>query len=301
MRPAEWRLYTAARDARMLRRTQEGTLTVEHERHHQTTRRVGVPASLVRIAHRGGGTLAPPNSLDGIERSIRFGVEMVEVDVRRTLDGHLVLSHDPHFAGSTVAIGDSTLAELRADIGDVPALADALDLIRGRAMLNLDLKEPDTLDDVLALVRERVATESCIVSCLHAGCLARLAAAEPAIPRFLSYPPDYGNASRKAWLTPAVDAVVTMMRLSMPFRLRRMIRGIPDPGVTLFSRLITPRLVDLAHGLGLQIYTWTVDDLAEMQRLIAMGIDGITSNRPDLLAQLVEDTSATDTAVAVET
>jgi len=244
----------------------------------------GVP--LVRIAHRGGGTLAPANSLAGIERSMSFGIEMIEVDVRRTLDGRLVLSHDERFEGSTVAIRASTLAELRAELGDVPTLADALDLVRGRASLNLDIKEPDAADDVLAAVRASDATGACMVSCLHAGCLARLAEAEPGIPRFLSYPPDYGNASRKAWLTPAVDAVVTMMRLSMPYRLRGMIRGIPEPGVTLFSRLITPRLVNLAHRLGLQIYTWTVDDLADMRRLAGYGVDGITSNRPDLLAEL---------------
>jgi glycerophosphoryl diester phosphodiesterase len=260
----------------------------------QTSQKTASP--LVRIAHRGGGTLAPANSLAGIERSIDFGIEMIEVDIRRTLDGHLVLSHDERYEGSAVAIRASTLAELRADLGDVPTLTDALRLARGRAKLNLDIKEPDTLDDVLAAVRSSEATEACMVSCLHASCLTRLAEAEPGIPRFLSYPPDYGNASRKAWLTPAVDAVVTMMRLSMPFRLRGMIRGIPDPGVTLFSRLITPRLVDLAHRLGLQIYTWTVDDLAEMRRLMAYGVDGITSNRPDLLAELTSDTRPADAA-----
>jgi glycerophosphoryl diester phosphodiesterase len=83
------------------------------------------------------------------------------------------------------------------------------------------------------------------------------------------------------------------MRLSMVFRMRRMLRPLPDTGITLFNRLITPATVRLAHRMDIHIYTWTVDDPREMRRMIGMGVDGITSNRPDLLAGLH------DTAVAV--
>jgi glycerophosphoryl diester phosphodiesterase len=242
--------------------------------------------TLTRIAHRGGGVLAAANSLAGIEASLGHGIEMIEVDVRRTLDGQLVLSHDPSLDESDAPIRAATLAELRASHPDVATLPEALDVARGRARLNLDLKEEDTLDLVLAEVRAARSLDGCIVSCLHTSCLARLAEAEPAVPRFLSYPPDYGNASRKAWLTPAVNAVVAMMRLSMAFRMRRMLRPLPGTGITLYSPLITKRTVDLAHRLGIDIYTWTVDDLDAMRRLIALGVDGITSNRPDLLAAL---------------
>jgi glycerophosphoryl diester phosphodiesterase len=242
--------------------------------------------TLTRIAHRGGGVLAAANSLAGIEASISHGIEMVEVDVRRTLDDQLVLSHDPQLDDAEALIRGSTLAELRAAHADVATLPEALHVARGRTRLNLDLKEEDTLDLVLADVRAADALGGCIVSCLHASCLARLAEAEPAVPRFLSYPPDYGNASRKPWLTPAVNAVVAMMRMSMAFRMRRMLRPLPGTGITLYSPLITPKIVELAHRLGIEIYTWTVDDIEAMRRLASFGVDGITSNRPDLLAAL---------------
>lgn len=72
----------------------------------------------------------------------------------------------------------------------------------------------------------------------------------------------------------------------MPARLPAMLRPLPGAGATLYHPLVTRRLVELAHGLGVSLYAWTVDDPARMRHLLALGIDGITSNRPDLLASL---------------
>lgn len=242
-------------------------------------------APLVRIAHRGGGSLAPENSLAGIERSLAFNLEMIEVDVRRTLDGALVLSHDPAPHGSALPFAAQTLAEVRT-AHDVATLGDALDLIDGRARVNLDIKDDGIADDVVALVRDRRAAEWSIVSCLEPPSLARFTEIAPELPRFLSYPKDRGGASQKAYMKPAVNAAVALMRLTMPRRLRAMIAPLPGTDITAYYKLLTPSLVSMAHGLGVSIYTWTIDDAAEIRRAIAMGVDGITSNRPDLLAQL---------------
>jgi glycerophosphoryl diester phosphodiesterase len=240
---------------------------------------------LVRIAHRGGGSLAAENSVEGIERSISYSMDMIEVDVRRSRDGMLVLSHDATAHGSALPIARTLSDELRS--AGVATLDEALKTAKGRTRLNLDIKEPGIADDVIATVRAHDAVESCIVSCLDGACLAHVARTEPRLLRFFSYPNDYGGASRKPWLTPAVNAVVAAMRQTLPLRLRGMLRPLPGTGATIYYKLVTPRLVRLAHGLGVDLYTWTVDDLAEMRRLRAMGIDGITSNRPDLLAELM--------------
>jgi glycerophosphoryl diester phosphodiesterase len=239
---------------------------------------------VVRIAHRGGGSLAPENSLEGIEASIGHGIDMIEVDVRRARDGALVLSHDVALHGDGPAVGASTLDELRARQPHVATLHDAFDAVRGRSRLNLDIKEPGIIEHVMQAVREHRAQDWCIISCLDAACLARAAELEPDVPRFLSYPPDYGGASTKSWLTPAVNAVVAGMRATMPMRLARMLRPAKGASATIYYRLITPRLVESARRLEIRLYTWTVDDAEEMARLIALGVDGITSNRPDLLA-----------------
>ena len=244
-------------------------------------------APLVRIAHRGGGSLAPENSLEGLELALSYGVEMVEVDIRRTSDGALVLSHDDVAPATGLSCAASTLSELRAGRAeDAATLDEALDAAKGRARLNLDIKDLGCVDALVERVRAHDAFDRVIVSCLDAPCLARVHAAEPRIERFFSYPNDYGGASRKKWLTPAVNAAVAAMRATLPRRLPAMMRPCPGAHATIYYKLVTSRLVRMAHRRGLQLYTWTVDDPAEMRRLVALGIDGITSNRPDLLAGL---------------
>lgn len=243
--------------------------------------------SLVRIAHRGGGHLARENSIEGIERSIALGMEMVEVDVRRTADDALVLSHDPVLHGTPLPVAAQSLAELRAGSPhEVHTLHEALDAVRGRVRINLDIKDEAAAPGVLRAIGDAGMRDQCIVSCLDGACLAGIREAEPSLEVFYSYPPDYGGASSRPWLTPVVNAAVAYMRATMPRRLRTMLRPMPGASATIYYRLVTPRLVMMAHALGVSLYTWTVDDAAEMRRLAGMGIDGITSNRPDLLAEL---------------
>ncbi len=242
---------------------------------------------IVRIAHRGGGALAAENSIAGIERSLTYGVDMIEVDVRRTRDGALVLSHEPSLRAGTLAIQQSTIAELRSVEPQLATLDEAFDAAGGRAILNLDLKVPDLADASIEAISRHGAADRCIVSCLDGGCLSAVSRLAPSIPRFISYPPDYGGASSKAWLKPVVNAAVSAMRVTMLRRLRRMLRPLPGTNATFYAPLITRELVSAAHAMGIALYTWTVDDLAEMQRMASLGVDGITSNRPDLLASLI--------------
>lgn len=242
--------------------------------------------ALMRIAHRGGGSLAPENSLEGIERSLEIGVEMIEVDVRGTADGELVLSHHDWIPGTPAPISDLTVDRLRAAAGDVATLDDALSVVRGQAMLNLDVKAGGLADQLVATVRRHGAVEACVVTCLSRTWLGEIARMEPGFTTLLSYPPDYGGASERPWMRPVVDAAAVLMQLSLPFRLRGMLSTLPRAGACIWYRLASRRLAKLVRGMGVPLYVWTVDDLEEMNRLAALGVDGITSNRPDLLAQL---------------
>ncbi len=244
-----------------------------------------VARSVVRIAHGGGGSLAAPNSLEGIERSLSYGLEMIEIDVRCTRDGTLVLSHDD-VPGGGASIAATPFAELRRAHPNIAALDDAMDLVGGKTTLNLDIKDATSMARVGAVVRKHGAEDACIVSSLERPWLMALADLEPRLPAFLSYPADKGGASQKAWLKPVVTGVVSLMRVSLPTRLPGMLRGLQGVGVTVYHPLVTPKLVALVHQMRLPLYTWTVDDLARMRELVTMGVDGITSNRPDLLAEL---------------
>ena len=103
-----------------------------------------VARSVVRIAHGGGGSLAAPNSLDGIERSLSYGLEMIEIDVRCTRDGTLVLSHDDVVDGAA-SIAATPFSELRQAHPNVAALDDAMDLVGGKTTLNLDIKDATSM------------------------------------------------------------------------------------------------------------------------------------------------------------
>lgn len=242
--------------------------------------------TLIRIAHRGGGTLAPENSIEGIERALAYGVEMIEVDVRRSSDGALVLSHEPALPGAPAPIAAMPLAGLRAAWPSLATLDEALEAVGRRAQVNLDIKDAAAAEQAVAAVRAHGVEQDCIASCLEIACLAHLGGVAPGLRRFFSYPPDYGGASKRAWLKPVVNGVVMGMRATMPLRLERMLRAAPGTNATIYAPLITRRLVRAARRMGIELYTWTVDDPAEMRRLVALGIDGITSNRPDLLAAL---------------
>lgn len=159
--------------------------------------RTGRP--FVRIAHGGGGSLAPFNSLEGIERSLALGIDMVEVDVRCARDGVLVLAHDDEAAGLRVSAAASD--DLRR-VG-VATLDDALALVAGRARLNLDIKDEGTSERLPDAVRRRDAVDWCIVSGLDREWLARVTCAEPALPAYLSYPADRGGASAAPGSSPS--------------------------------------------------------------------------------------------------
>jgi len=101
------------------------------------------------IAHRGAhGPGVPENTLAAFERAIALGADMVEFDVRRAPNGRLIVSHD---------VPEPERA------GHLPALAEALELCRGRIAVNVELKEPGYVPDVLALLPE----DNCLLTSFH--------------------------------------------------------------------------------------------------------------------------------------
>jgi glycerophosphoryl diester phosphodiesterase len=119
---------------------------------------------------------------------------------------------------------------------------------------------------------------------LHAASLRAVASLAPAMLTTISYPEDTGNASTKPYLAAAVSAVLAVMRWALPRRAAGMMRGSATHGMMLYYKLITPEAVQAVHAAGGWIGAWTVDDLADIAKLADIGVDSITSNRPDLLA-----------------
>jgi glycerophosphoryl diester phosphodiesterase len=244
----------------------------------------------VRIGHRGAAALAPQNTLVGFQRALDLGVDAVELDVRRTADRKLVVIHDAHLEASTTGVGlvaAHTIEQIRAfDAGDgerTPTLAEALDFLRGRALVVVDLKERGYEEQVVSCVQERRMQDEVLLCALDAASLRTVRVLAPAIFTAFSYPEDTGNASTKPYLAGVVRVALAAMRWTLPRRIGSMMRRAGAGGTMLYDKLITRDVVQAVHSAGGWIGAWTVDDGARIAELADMGVDSITSNRPDLL------------------
>jgi glycerophosphoryl diester phosphodiesterase len=246
----------------------------------------------LRIAHRGGGLHAPANSLAGIARAISMHVDMIELDIRATADRCAILAHDKHLRdtiGGHLHVARHTLQELRSVVHsrrEIATLDDALEMAHDRVLLNLDLKACGYEDAVAKAIARHAAEDRVMVCSLLSCSLQRFRSASPSTFSALTYP--YGNRFL-AHLRPLpliADVVSAIVRMTLPLRLPELLERAGALGTTLYHRMISKGLVEAMHERGLPVYAWTVDDLQRMRELQAMGVDGITTNRPELFAAL---------------
>ena len=216
------------------------------------------------LAHRGAATFFPENSLAAFVEARRLGADGVELDVRRSADGALVVHHDRLVPGAgDVAV--LTVAELPPG---VPLLDAALDACAGMTV-NIEVKnlphEPHwdgaelAARQVAAVVVERGLLANVVVSSFALATIDAVRAAEPEVVTGLLTPP---GADQLRALDLAVGAG---HRAIHPHHL----------GLDL-------ALVDAAHDRGLAVTAWTADDAERIRWLAAAGVDGIITNRPDV-------------------
>lgn len=229
------------------------------------------------IGHRGARGLAPENTLLALDTGIRSGAPWVEFDVQRHPSGALLLFHDLHLERTTDGQGwlaDTPLQRLRAlDAGagqNIPTLEEALDLIEQRAAVNVELKTASgTAEAVAAVLRRYVAAgwppERLLVSSFHWPELYEFKQAAPEIP---VAPLVCGVPLH--WAGSAVELGAAALNLSAEF--------------------VDPRLVADAQGHGLRVNVYTVNRVDELQRLQALGVDGVFTDYPDRLLQALAAT-----------
>lgn len=221
------------------------------------------------VGHRGAAGVQPENTIEGFEYAIGLGCEYVETDVHLTLDGHLVIIHDDTVDRTTNGsgrVGAMTLAQLRAlDAGQgrqIPLLQEVLDVVRGRAILLLELKGPFTPDPVARAVMANRMQEQVIFTSFHFGRLARI----KQIDARLQTGATFGD--------PPADALEESLAL-----------GASTVGI--HYPKMTEEFVVRARRLGLNLRAWNPDEEADIQRMIDLGPTGISSNRPDRVMKLL--------------
>ena len=221
------------------------------------------------IAHRGASRAERENTVEAFRRAATMGAQAVELDVRRSRDGVLVVHHNPHVPDGRLIVGTDA-AEMPAH---VPTLGVALDACDGM-WVNIEIKndrsEPDfdpsdsIADETIAHLLARAEDHRWLISSFRIETVDRCRSLTPRV--------------RTAWLTSEVPEHAVELLLE---------RG--HSALNPWVRTLTSDVVDACHAAGLQVNTWTCDDPDRMRELIRWGIDGICTNVPDVALAVVRD------------
>ena len=245
------------------------------------------------IAHRGGSALMPENTLAAFLNADRnWRADMIELDVRASADGHCVVIHDATVDRTTDgsgAVADLTLAELRGlDAGYRFTPDDGRTFPeRGKGV------RIPTLDEVLeALPAMRLTVES---KCADVQApLFRTIARHKATERVIAA--GERNAYRtmyRSYTGPRSASLEEGLPFLLMSRLRISRFGrvpanvIQTCEVYRGRRILTPRFVRDLHARGVLVHVWTVNEVADMERLLDWGVDGLVTDRPDRLAEVL--------------
>jgi glycerophosphoryl diester phosphodiesterase len=136
---------------------------MDHARTAATGRRQeGIPPLVV--AHRGAWQQAPQNSVEAVHHAAVLGCDGIEIDVRRTADGHLVLVHDARIRWRQVGRLDHHQVQGRLQVGQAPLLADVLDQAAGRLLVDVELKEDGYVEEAMTVVAGRLTPNQYVVT-----------------------------------------------------------------------------------------------------------------------------------------
>jgi glycerophosphoryl diester phosphodiesterase len=249
---------------------------------------------VLNFAHRGASHNAPQNTLAAFSLALEMEADGVELDVQVSRDGEAVVIHDFTVDATTNGQGpvkDKTLAELKElDAGSwfdapsinsghcrfagehIPTLQEVIVEVGQQLLLNIELKvtgfgDEGLVVEVVRLIEDHNLVHRAIVSSFNPLALRRVKRLNPHICSGLLY---------------YFDLPVHLIRT--PFLL------LADPdALHPEKRLVTPKYMTWAKERGYRVNAWTVDEPAEMERLIALGVDGIITNRPDVLRKVLEN------------
>lgn len=236
----------------------------------------------LNIAHRGASAYRPENTMEAFMEAITLGADSIEMDVRQTVDGHLVLIHDEtvdRTTDGTGAISELTINQVKAlDAGmgtQIPTLEEVFSHFVGdEVSLNLEIKSPGIEIRVVEMVHRLFRSDRVLICSFEPSVLRKVKEADREIKTGLVV----GRArpiKSLAWIK-GVFPLSTLRKLSADTLHQHV-------------QLAHPYLITKCRREGIPIYVWVVDEEPEMRRLIRRGIDGISTNRPDVLGRVIQE------------
>jgi glycerophosphoryl diester phosphodiesterase len=249
------------------------------------------------VAHRGGSALAPENTLVAFDGAVALGADAIETDVRRTADGVVVVFHDEDTArltGTPGTIESRTFAEL-ADLDAafaftpdggsthphrgtgvrIPAFSDVL-VRYPRMRFNIDAKDEDPAlaEALAAVIRAAAAEDRCCVGSFSDAQAERLAVLLPACARYLPEGAATCHVLAAKSAQPGDGCPGGYDLADLPHALGDLV-------------VVDAPVLAYFHARGIPVHVWTIDDEAEMRALLALGVDGIVTDRPDVLRRVL--------------
>ncbi len=223
------------------------------------------------MGHRGAAAYEPENTLRSIRTALAMGVAAVEVDVQLTKDGELAVIHDDtvdRTTNGTGAVRDFTLEELRGlDAGQgepIPSLAEVVTEVAGKAHLVVEVKHPEAAPAVLKFFQARdIFSQVQVISFWH-----------PVVRALKEKEPRLRTG---------------VLLVGCPADPVALARAALAEALVLHYAYVTQDLVSAAHAAGLLVFIWNIDDVQTLRPYLDMNLDGIGSNRPDVLVNYVKN------------
>lgn len=232
------------------------------------------------FAHRGASRRHPDNTLAAFEAAIAMGVDGIELDIRRTRDGILVIHHNARPLRSSRRIANIDYEDVLRLAGrqgyHVPTLQETLELCAGHVALDIELKEPGYESEVVKLTRRHYALR-------HVA--------------FTSFRGQVVTALRKAVPTGTIGLIVGLVApgtLRMQLRRGILVRRLERVGADFVAphrRLVNRAFGEQMHNHGLPMVAWTVNSPTVARRLTRRGVAAIISDVPDQIAAAVREIS----------
>lgn len=237
-------------------------------------------------AHRGASTEAPENTLAAFSKALEDMADYIELDVQMTADGEIVVMHDANAyrtTGVNRPIREMTLDEVKKlDAGSyfskefsgekVPTLREVFELVKGKAMLNIEIKSSGNrtvADKVVALVQEYDAEEQCVITSFEYNILTRVKEIEPSIQVGYILSVAYGDFY-------SMDEVDFF---------------------SMNASFLSKRLVDAIHNSGKEVHAWTVNKETSIKNLTNKGVDNVITDNPVLARETIYSRNTSETLV----
>ena len=216
------------------------------------------------ISHRGASAYMPENTIASFQRAIDMNTDMIELDVRRSLDNRLVVIHDSKLDRTTNGKGPvarKTYKELSGyDAGEgekIPLLEDVFSLGKNKTRFVIELKEERTEEEVLKMIKDFGIRDDVFIVSFKKKVI--------------------------RYITTLEKTIKTGLITFLPFNIIENGLVCNSQAIAVYKYFVTENLISKARLNNLYIFAWTVDEPTKCRQLRHMGINGVVTNKPDIL------------------